>query len=73
MVMDRHGKLVLAGLHGLELRVPYSGGLVLWGSWPRDKQRQSGFWDLLAWDGCSEWVYRRRTSEDILTGMLMCD
>lgn len=25
MVMDRHGKLILRGLHGLELRVPYSG------------------------------------------------
>lgn len=25
MVMDRHEKLILAGLHGLELRVPYSG------------------------------------------------
>lgn len=73
MVMDRHGKLILRGLHGLELRVPYSGawscGLnrELW-----DKQRAPGFWDLLSWDGCSEWVYRR-TSEDILIGMLICD
>lgn len=26
MVMDRHGKLILAGLPGLDLRAPYSGG-----------------------------------------------
>lgn len=67
MVMDRHGKLILAGLLGLELRVPYSGAWCC-----GDKQRASGFWDLLAWDGCSEWVFRRRTNEDILIEMLIC-
>lgn len=56
MVMDRHGKLILAGLPGLDLRAPYSGACVVGRLDMGKTERASGFWDLLAWDVCSERV-----------------